>query len=43
MDVTGGVIKSLVWIDPKRCDRRALKRWLELAERYVGTLPPKEK
>lgn len=28
---------------PRRCDARALKRWIVLAEGYVGMLPPKRR
>ena len=43
MVITGRVMKGFVWVDPKRCDSRALARWLALAEHYAGELPPKEK
>lgn len=41
MDVTGKVMKGFLWVDPKACDARALKRWIALAEDYVGKLPAK--
>ena len=41
MDFTGKVMKGFVWVDPESCDGRALKRWIALAEKYVGTLPAK--
>ena len=41
MDITGKVMKGFVWVNPDVCDARALKRWIVLAERYVGKLPPK--
>jgi len=43
MDITGRVMKGFVWVDPKRCDARALKGWIAMAESYVGKLPAKEK
>ena len=43
MDITGKVMKGFVWVDPESCDRRALARWIALAERYVGKLPAKGK
>lgn len=42
MDITGKVMKGFVWVDPASCDSRALKRWIVLAESYVGKLPAKE-
>ena len=41
MDFTGRPMQGFVWVDPAACDSRALKRWLALAERYVGELPAK--
>jgi TfoX/Sxy family transcriptional regulator of competence genes len=41
MDFTGKVMKGFVWVDPASCDGRALKRWIEIAEKYVGRLPAK--
>ena len=41
MDFTGKVMKGFVWVDPASCDSRALGRWIELAENYVGELPAK--
>jgi hypothetical protein len=41
MDITGRAMKGFVWVDPARCDSRALKRWIALAEAYVGELPAK--
>ena len=35
--------EGFIWVDPRACDARALKRWLVLAEDYVGALPPKRK
>lgn len=41
MDFTGRPMQGFVWVDPDACDSRALKRWIDLAEKYVGTLPAK--
>jgi hypothetical protein len=40
MDFTGRKLAGFVFVDPA-CDARALKRWIAMAERYVGTLPAK--
>ena len=37
MDFTGKKFPGFVWVDPASCDSRALKRWIALAESYVGT------
>ena len=37
----GGVMQGFIWVDPARCDSRALKRWLAMAEAYVGKLQAK--
>jgi TfoX N-terminal domain len=42
MDITGRVMPGFVWVDPKRCDARALKGWIAMAEAYVGALPAKK-
>ena len=42
MDFTGKKFPGFVWVDPAACDARALKRWIALAESYVGTLPAKK-
>lgn len=41
MDITGRAMKGFVWVDPAKCDARALKAWLAMAEAYVGKLPAK--
>jgi len=43
MDLTGRVMQGFIWVDPASCDARVLKRWLAMAEAYVGKLPAKEK
>ena len=42
MDITGRAMRGFVWVDPKRCDARALKRWIAMAEDCVGALPAKK-
>jgi hypothetical protein len=37
----GREFEGFVWVDPRTCDARALKRWIVLAEDYVSALPPK--
>jgi TfoX/Sxy family transcriptional regulator of competence genes len=32
---------GLVWVDENACRGRALTSWIDLASRFVGTLPPK--
>ncbi len=43
MDITGRVMQGFIWVDPASCDARALKRWIAMAQVYVGKLPAKEK
>lgn len=43
MDITGRAMKGIVWVDPRRCDARALKRWIAMAEDYVGALPARRR
>jgi TfoX/Sxy family transcriptional regulator of competence genes len=43
MDITGRVMKGFVWVDPARCDARALRRWIAMADAYVGMLPEKRR
>jgi hypothetical protein len=35
-------MRGFVWVDPARCDRRALRGWVALAEAYIATLPAKK-
>jgi hypothetical protein len=37
----GNTPKGFVWVDPEKCDARALRAWIALAEKYVKFLPPK--
>jgi hypothetical protein len=41
MNFTGKAMKGFVWVDPRGYAGAALGRWIALAERYVGKLPPK--
>ena len=41
MNFTGTPMKGFVFVDPERCDARELKRWIAMAETYVGALPAK--
>jgi len=43
MDINGRTFEGFIWVDPAKCDARALKRWVTLAEKYVSALPPKGK
>lgn len=43
MDITGRPMAGFVFVDPSVCDEKALGRWVELAEKFVETLPPKTK
>jgi TfoX/Sxy family transcriptional regulator of competence genes len=41
MDITGKPMRGFVWVQAEHAKGRDLKRWIALAERYVGALPPK--
>lgn len=41
MDITGKPMRGFVWVDARHADGRKLASWIRLAERYVGSLPPK--
>ncbi|MBP6776352.1 MAG: TfoX/Sxy family protein [Piscinibacter sp.] len=41
MDITGRPMRGLVWVDADAALEAGLEDWIALAERYVGTLPPK--
>ena len=41
MDITGKPMKGFVWVDATATAGAALDTWIDLAERYVGSLPPK--
>ena len=38
---SGRRMGGLVWVDEAACRGRALASWIELASRFVGTLPPR--
>lgn len=42
MDITGKPMAGFVFVEPGACDKNALGRWVALAEKFVGTLPPKD-
>jgi hypothetical protein len=39
--MNGRTFEGFVWVDPGKCDARALRGWIVVAERYVSALPPK--
>jgi hypothetical protein len=41
--MNGRTFQGFVWVEPQACDARALRRWIVLAEDYVGALPPKRR
>lgn len=41
MDITGKPMKGFVWVNAERADGDSLKQWIDLAQKYVGRLPPK--
>lgn len=41
MDITGKPMRGFVWVDAAAAKGSSLKRWIVLAERFVGALPPK--
>ena len=43
MAFNGRRFRGFVWVDPDRCDRRALRSWVRRAEYYIATLPAKKK
>jgi hypothetical protein len=43
MVMNGRRFHGYVRVDPQRCSDRDLTGWVALAERYVATLPPKER
>lgn len=43
MNFTGRTMPGFVFVDSARCEGQALAQWVDLAARYVGELPPKEK
>jgi hypothetical protein len=43
MEMNGRRYEGYLRVDPERCDARALREWLSLAQEYVATLPPKRR
>ena len=43
MTLGGRTSQGFVWVDPRACDARALRRWITVAEKYVKSLPPKKR
>lgn len=41
MDITGKTMRGLVWVDAGAAHAAGLSTWIDLAARFVGTLPPK--
>lgn len=41
MDITGKPMRGLVWVRADAAKEEALHDWIDLAARFVGTLPPK--
>lgn len=41
MDITGKPMRGFVWVRADCAEGKALQHWIDLAARYVGTLPPK--
>ncbi len=41
MDITGKPMRGYVWVDADAAFKAGLRSWVDLAVRFVGTLPPK--
>jgi TfoX N-terminal domain len=41
MDITGRPMRGFVWVDADAAIEAGLANWIDFAERYVGSLPPK--
>ena len=41
MDITGRPMRGFVWVQADHTKGRALTKWIDLASKYVGALPPK--
>ncbi len=41
MEFNGRKMGGLIWVDSAACQGPALRKWVALAERFVGNLPPK--
>ena len=43
IEFNGRRMGGLIWVDPAQCKGSALKEWMAIAIRFVGSLPPKKK
>jgi hypothetical protein len=41
MDITGRPMRGFVWVRADAAQGRALRSWIDLASRFVATLPPR--
>ena len=41
MDITGRPMRGFVWVQASRAEGLELQDWINLAARFVGSLPPK--
>ena len=41
MDITGRPMRGFVWVRAGEANGRVLKAWIDLAVRYVGSMPAK--
>jgi TfoX/Sxy family transcriptional regulator of competence genes len=41
MDITGKPMAGFVWVDASQANATGLDTWIELAAKYVGSLPAK--
>jgi TfoX/Sxy family transcriptional regulator of competence genes len=41
MDITGKPMRGFVWVRAEAAEGEALQSWIDLAARFVATLPPK--
>jgi hypothetical protein len=41
MDITGRPMRGIVWVNADDALDAGLNDWLDLAARFVGSLPPK--
>lgn len=41
MDITGKPMRGFVWVRGEHAEGESLQEWIDLAARYVETLPPK--
>jgi hypothetical protein len=43
MDITGRPMRGFVWVRAEATEGKALRSWIDLASKYVGKLPPKQR